>query len=154
MKVLTTLLSCALLCVRYGIAAGADDGVKPAKTTEEGVLARIDQLQVQLDELRQELLSLRVQKAEPPAPVVEAAAPAKALPVAQGPTPSAPVVAEAVLAPATIPAAQSPPPSPTKPDPFAFGDFTWLTGNARTKQPAFDSKLFTAEIRFDTEYTA
>jgi len=40
-----------------------------------------------------------------------------------------------------------------KPDPFAFADFTWLTGNPRTTESAIDSKAFTGEIRFDTAYT-
>lgn len=37
-------------------------------------------------------------------------------------------------------------------EPFAFADFTWLNGNARTKEPAFDSKFFTPEIRADVDY--
>ena len=41
---------------------------------------------------------------------------------------------------------------PAKPEPFAFADWTWLNGNARTKTPAFDSKFFTPEIRADIEY--
>ncbi len=36
--------------------------------------------------------------------------------------------------------------------PFAFADFTWLNGNARTREPAFDSKFFTPEIRADVSY--
>jgi hypothetical protein len=45
--------------------------------------------------------------------------------------------------------------SPTqasKPEPFAFADFTWLTGNPRTKESPIDTKVFTGEIRFDTAY--
>jgi len=41
---------------------------------------------------------------------------------------------------------------PEKAEPFAFADWTWLNGNARTKTPAFDSKFFTPEIRFDAAY--
>src|SRR5580698_4319204 len=41
---------------------------------------------------------------------------------------------------------------PAKPDPFAFGDFTWLNGNSREHQPLIDSKYFTAEIRVDVNY--
>jgi hypothetical protein len=37
--------------------------------------------------------------------------------------------------------------------PFAFADFTWLNGNPRTKEAAFDSKFFTPEIRADVDYT-
>jgi hypothetical protein len=36
--------------------------------------------------------------------------------------------------------------------PFAFADWSWLNGNARTKTPAFDSKFFTPEIRADVDY--
>ena len=32
-------------------------------------------------------------------------------------------------------------------EPFAFADWTWLNGNARTKEAAFDSKFFTPEIQ-------
>ncbi len=37
--------------------------------------------------------------------------------------------------------------------PFAFADFTWLNGNPRTKEAAFDSKFFTPEVRADVDYT-
>jgi Putative beta-barrel porin-2, OmpL-like. bbp2 len=37
-------------------------------------------------------------------------------------------------------------------DPFAFADFTWLTGNARTKESPMDTKFFTPEIRADVDY--
>jgi hypothetical protein len=39
-----------------------------------------------------------------------------------------------------------------KAEPFAFADWTWLNGNPRTKEPAFDSKFFTPEIRADIDY--
>ena len=39
------------------------------------------------------------------------------------------------------------------PEPFAFADFTWLTGNARTKEAPLDSKAFTGEFRADTNFT-
>src|SRR5467141_1155112 len=37
-------------------------------------------------------------------------------------------------------------------EPFAFADFTWLNGNARTKELAMDTKFFTPEIRTDVDY--
>jgi hypothetical protein len=40
-----------------------------------------------------------------------------------------------------------------KPDPFAFADFTWLTGNPRTKDAPLDTKAFTGEFRVDTNFT-
>jgi hypothetical protein len=41
---------------------------------------------------------------------------------------------------------------PAKAEPFAFADFTWLTGNARTKEVPMDTKFFTPEIRADVDY--
>ncbi len=37
--------------------------------------------------------------------------------------------------------------------PFAFADFTWLNGNARTKDTPYATKFFTPEIRSDVSYT-
>jgi hypothetical protein len=38
-------------------------------------------------------------------------------------------------------------------EPFAFGDFTWLSGSPRTKESPLDTKVFTGEFRVDTNYT-
>ena len=46
------------------------------------------------------------------------------------------------------------PSKPKKEEPFAFGDWSWLSGNARTKDLAMDTPLFTPEIRFDVNYTS
>jgi hypothetical protein len=46
--------------------------------------------------------------------------------------------------------------SPTKNkkiDPFSDADWSWLNGNARTKDIFWDSKFFTPEIRADVTYT-
>jgi putative OmpL-like beta-barrel porin-2 len=37
-------------------------------------------------------------------------------------------------------------------EPFSFADFTWLNGNARTKEVPLDTKFFTPEIRADVDY--
>jgi putative OmpL-like beta-barrel porin-2 len=50
---------------------------------------------------------------------------------------------------------QDPPaatPETKKPEPFAFADFTWLTGNSRQKEALLDTKYFTGEIRVDVNY--
>jgi Putative beta-barrel porin-2, OmpL-like. bbp2 len=39
-------------------------------------------------------------------------------------------------------------------EPFSDADWTWLNGNARTKEIYWDSKFFTPEIRVDTNYVA
>ena len=54
---------------------------------------------------------------------------------------------------ASVVVKQTSPTETKKPaEPFAFADFTWLNGNARTREPAFDSKFFTPEIRADIDY--
>ncbi len=39
-----------------------------------------------------------------------------------------------------------------KREPFSFADFTWLTGNPRTTESPLDSKVFTGEVRVDTDF--
>jgi hypothetical protein len=40
----------------------------------------------------------------------------------------------------------------SKAEPFAFADFTWLNGNARTKDTPYATSFFTPEIRADVDY--
>jgi len=40
-----------------------------------------------------------------------------------------------------------------KPEPFAFGDFTWLNGNDRKHTALLDSKYFTGRVLLDFNYT-
>jgi hypothetical protein len=42
--------------------------------------------------------------------------------------------------------------TPARAEPFTFADFTWMNGNARTKDVPLDTKFFTPEIRFDASY--
>ena len=62
----------------------------------------------------------------------------------------------AAPAPAPSPDPATPAPAPdaaAKPDeeldPFTFGDFTWQSGNARTKDSVLGNKYFTGEFRLD-----
>jgi Putative beta-barrel porin-2, OmpL-like. bbp2 len=43
-------------------------------------------------------------------------------------------------------------PKPQSSEPFAFADWSWLTGNARTKDTPYDTKFFTPEFRADINY--
>jgi hypothetical protein len=43
---------------------------------------------------------------------------------------------------------------PAKPVPFAFADFTWITGNGRAHESPLDTKYFTPEIRVDVNYVS
>jgi len=56
---------------------------------------------------------------------------------------------------ASIPdALQSPAPAPAVDNftPFAYGDFTWMNATSRNRDTVLDTKFFTPEIRFDTNY--
>jgi hypothetical protein len=74
--------------------------------------------------------------------------PAMASAAVPEPPAAAMVPAEAALSTSNA----TPEAKPAKAEPFAFADWTWLNGNARTKTPAFDSKFFTPEIRADIDY--
>jgi Putative beta-barrel porin-2, OmpL-like. bbp2 len=107
----------------------------------ERMRARIEQLEAELkqrDAAERPATEVRTAEASPPASVSLGASGAGA----------PPVQAEAVQSASTQTV------KPQKAEPFAFGDFTWLNGNARTKTPAFDSKFFTPEIRADVDYIA
>ena len=43
-------------------------------------------------------------------------------------------------------------PNPEPSQPFAYADWTWLNGTARTKDLVWDSKYFTPEFRVDTHF--
>ena len=128
--------ACAPLLL-LSLTASAYDGESsksgsPNKGVEGAILTKIEQLQSQLDELRLELAGLRSQ--ENAAAVTPAAAVAAPAPPAQSAAPQA--------APEKKEAAE----------PFAFADFTWLTGNPRTKESPLDTKAFTGEVRVDVDY--
>ena len=75
-------------------------------------------------------------------------------PVAIAPAPSgSPLPAAAAIPSAAISDATPPPATPQKIDPFSDADWTWLNGNPRNKEPAFDSKFFTPDIRADLTYS-
>jgi len=99
-------------------------------------------------------------------PLVASLSPFAALPPA-APLPQTPPAAGPTQAPASPQPAAPASPAPSVPEalrtpddtpgvdtftPFAFGDFTWLNGNARNRDTVLDTKFFTPEVRFDTNY--
>jgi hypothetical protein len=97
---------------------------------------KIQQLQDKLEEIQQELIKLKLANAVEPE--THHTTTAKA---------SAP---EATFAEAEP---QITDPHNPRSEPFAFADFTWLNGNARTKDTPYATKFFTPEIRSDVNYT-
>lgn len=59
----------------------------------------------------------------------------------------------AAAAYATPAGARQSTPDEKKAEPFAFADFPWLTGNARTKESPINTNVFTGEFRVDTNFT-
>jgi len=158
--------------------SSADDGSSsPAPTEQQEMREELRALRAEVERLRAE-----VEQGKSPARVSDGnealPAPAKA-----GSGPNVPAVTAASFASPTPPASAAPvtagmtgwlaqpaslssstQSSPRQPSeaapakrekiaPFSDWDWTWLNGNPRTKEPAFDSKFFTPEIRADVSYT-
>ncbi len=132
--VLLPLLSLAQASQSSSPARDTDPQIPPA------IQKQLDAMQRRIEQLEAELRSRRASDEMPAATIVPAV--------------HRTVVETSSSLPAALPQEQTPAPAPApgKAEPFAFADFTWLNGNARTKTPAFDSKFFTAEIRADVDY--
>jgi len=114
--------------------------------SEQEIMQELAAMKKRIEQL--ELALKQHEAAEQPTTVVPTAK-ATAPPPASASVPAVPAAvpeAEAALSQDTTSA------KPAKAEPFAFADWTWLNGNARTKTPAFDSKFFTPEIRADVDY--
>ncbi len=124
-----------------GQQASAGDQPIPQEILQEldAMKKRIEQLEAQLKQHAAE---------EQPATVVHTAKASTPTAISAGSSPA--------FAPPAVEAASLSGPAPAKnesEEPFAFADWTWLNGNPRTKEGAFDSKFFTPEIRADVDYT-
>ncbi len=148
------LLMCVLwMPVWAGAQSQGGEAVSPATSTADEQRDR-EQMREELRALRAELEHLRseVEKKGAEATPQEISprpgtGPNAVIEAASFTNPAAPVSSSA-------PASQSETPAtpPAKAEPFAFADWTWLNGNPRTKEPAFDSKFFTPEVRTDVAY--
>ena len=104
---------------------------------------RIDLLQQKLQELQAEIDALKLANAVNKTELHNTTAKASAPPAA------------AASASATAPSQAAPASDPHDPhsEPFAFADFSWLNGNARTIDTPYATEFFTPEIRADVNYT-
>jgi hypothetical protein len=139
---------------------GSTPAVTPDPDVPPAVARQLAAMQAEIEELKAELKN---RDAVAPAAISPAAratpSPAFAL---SGPPPTvvaAPVPgtkAAMTAAPAPVVQEASAAAAPAKPEkiaPFSDWDWTWLNGNPRNKDTAFDSKFFTPEIRADVTYT-
>src|SRR6204780_2143358 len=111
--------------------------------TEQEIIKELAAMKKRIEQL-EAALDAHV-AAEQPATVVTSA---KASTPVAPPATAAPVAQSLNITPSTAVAAKS-----AKIAPFSDWDWTWLNGNPRTKDAAFDSKFFTPEIRADVTYT-
>jgi hypothetical protein len=117
--------------------------VDPAEVTKELELlkSRIEQLETQL----------KAHGTPEQASSVAAGSSAKATDATSDAATAGPLQSQSETA--STPPATAPPTVDTV-TPFAFADWTWLNGNPRTKDAVWDSKFFTPEIRFDTNFVS
>ncbi len=115
----------------------------------EAMQARIEQLEMELKN--------RSASAEP-APVAATAPPKPSEPATITATPNQEMAMvqpqSEATSPQPSPAQTSAAPAVDTQTPFAYADWTWLNGTARTKDAVWDSKFFTPEIRFDTNFVS
>lgn len=163
------VLACLLLFACCPEFSFANDGPKPdsppattnsAKPSpppelterERWLLDRVEKLEKRVAELE----GKQPASGEAPPPVSTVATVSNANPqpinLVTAPTASQAVQPAAFTLPASTVASPAQTEKPVKAEPFAFADFTWLNGNARTKDLAFDTKFFTPEIRVDADY--
>ena len=105
----------------------------------QAVLQELDAMKKRIEQLEIELKNERAQSQQ--------AAPAAEVATKEEPAASTPAVPVQTVTEISPPASK-----PAKAEPFAFADFTWLNGNARTKESPMDTKFFTPEIRADVDY--
>jgi hypothetical protein len=138
----------------------------PAIERELAVMrARIDQLEA---ELKSRTATAPAAPA-PPAPMPAVASTTTTAPAAGSlvgslaPLPSASSLSASSLSASSLSASSSGAPAPSQSSviapakkekiaPFSDSDWTWLNGNPRNKDTAFDTKFFTPEIRADLTY--
>jgi hypothetical protein len=118
------------------------DSPAPLTERERWMLDRIEQLERRMAEME-----ARGNSSAPAASDPASASSSLAVPAA-----NAGVIPKEKTASAAQEKAPAAATAPQKAEPFAFADFTWLTGNARTKESPMDTKFFTPEIRADVDY--
>ena len=128
--------------------------IGPAATPDPEIFAAVAKqlaaMQAEIDELKAELKSHAAPDAAPTPAIAPAAKEPEPAP------PNATPAASPAVAVEQEPRAGLPhPPDKSAPTvPFAYADWTWLNGTARNKDAVWDSRFFTPEIRFDTDFVS
>ncbi len=140
----SVLLSSGELTAQTQGQGGATATVNDAQAVSDARAAqaqKIEDLQNKLEAIQQELTNMKQAGAlQREASALQPKAPENTTPKAS--VPQVPRVEQAAASNTTGPHS----------DPFAFADFTWLNGNARTKDTPYATAFFTPEIRADVDY--
>jgi hypothetical protein len=177
--VLLGFISSAFATLPIHAAGGMPDGSRdtdaaaktPAKPSsvaatglterEQWMLDRIEQLEKRVAELESKGTgSASTNSVTPAAGTAATASAPSAGATTSGVIATGPALAGAVSSSSVNPtqdqvaASQAATGKPAVVEPFSDADWTWLNGNARTKDIYWDTKFFTPEIRFDTNYVA
>ncbi len=145
-------------------AAAKIEAPAPLTERERWLLDRVEQLEKRLAQVESKVISNTAPV--PGSPTVEPGSPspaaspftAAAPSISPGTTPANSVsvlggrVVAAVGPQATEEGKSAGVAKPQSSEPFAFADWSWLTGNARTKDTPYDTKFFTPEFRADISY--
>jgi len=128
-------------------------GESPGQQVSESILQELQSMKKRIEQLEAELKKSRqppaIASAEPTTP--ENSRPVNVPPAeaAASPSPAGPFQAT----PSQAAPSQAARAEKKKVEPFSFADFTWLTGNSRTTESPMENKVFTAELRVDTNFT-
>ena len=145
-------------------AAAKIEAPAPLTEREHWLLDRVEQLEKRLAQVESKVISNTAPvpgspTAEPVSPSPAASPFTAAAPsISPGTTPANSVsvlggrVVAAVGPQATEEGKSAGVAKPQSSEPFAFADWSWLTGNARTKDTPYDTKFFTPEFRADISY--
>jgi hypothetical protein len=136
-----------------GTTVPASAAIVPAAVVPDPEIPAIEKelaaMKARIEQLEAELKSRVAAQPAPAMPATAVAAVPAKLEAPPAPATANPVVAS-VQAPGDSTAASA---KKEKIAPFSDWDWTWLNGNPRNKDTAFDSKFFTPEIRADVTYT-
>jgi hypothetical protein len=144
---------------RFALAQASASG--PSSTAAAGMTEeqRIEALEQTLEKVQSELAALRSERAERNAALEgnkNRGTAAQTLTASvEGSSSNAARESSAFVAPVPAPVPKTAKPSSDDPhsEPFSYADFTWLNGNARTKDTPYATAFFTPEIRSDVNYT-
>ena len=133
--------------IKLNAQATATDDARAAQDAQTAL--KIQQLQDKLEEIQREIIELKQTNSS------NAAALSSAVSNLVPTEPHTTTTAKASAAPTSHAEAEPEIVNPSSPhsEPFAYADFTWLNGNARTVDTPYATKFFTPEIRSDVNYT-